>query len=917
MRNDQRKNRVKPLAILGLCFSLISITYIIIAQPRQKRKIKEPLTKKVTPTITPVSNTITDDVPFDTVKRIIKTSIGDTLKKNDSTIIVTDSLSLDNLSKDSLAAPIEYSADDSGVLDIPNKKFMLYGHANTKYQTLDLTAGTIVIDNKEHLMEAYGDLDSNGLAINRPLMKDGDMTTESDSIRFNTLTQRGLSKRSFVKQSEIYIQGARIKKISANAYYASQLRFTTCNLDDPHFDFRANKAKLINNKWAYTGLVYPEFEGVPVPIALPFGIFPLSQGRHSGFLPPAYSTTQYYGIGLEGLGYYKVLNEYVDATLKANIYSYGGYMANLITSYRKRYRFNGGVNFTYQHTKLNFKGDPDYNVNNTYSLAWFHSVDSKARPGTSFSANVNISSSKFNQLIANNPIANYTNQLSSSIQYSKTWGQGKYNLQTSATHSQNNQQHYYNISFPNINFNATTFFPFKKEERIGEERWYEKLGISYSGALTNQFAFYDTVDYKNSRSGSFLKHLLDTAQWGATHSIPITLSLPSLGPFQVSPGISYSERWFGQKILHNYNPSQKRLDTVLARGLYAARSLSTSLSFQTGIFGTFNFKKGNLVAIRHTIRPNISLNYTPDLSKGFYYDTPVDSTGQKVTFSSITGAAGNAPGPFGGLSFGINQQIEAKVRDKSDTSGKATKKIKLIDNISINSGYNFFADSNKLSDISIYIGTTLLNKINITASTSLVPYKQNKYGQRTKEYAWSGSNPKLGNINNASLSMSTSLQSNKKNDEKKKEEEKTHENNDYYNPEEDLRQQEYIRNHPAEFTDFNIPWTLSLGFTMSLSKAPTANYSGFTTTTTASLNLNGDFSLTPKWKMGGSGYVNAQNLKLEQFTMFITREMHCWQLSINVTPIGLYPFFNISINPKSGILRDLKINRTRSFQTVL
>ena len=918
MRTNRRKNRAKQLAQAGLTFSLLLITLIITAQPDQNRNFKKPLTKKPISKPVKVDNS-TREIIADSTRQIPFKNFTDTLQKNDSTIVVIDTFSLDKISKDSLESQIDYSAEDSGVLDIPGKKFYLYGKANAKYQTMDITAAIIEIDNQKQIAKAYGVRDSMGFTTGNPVMVDGEMSSESDSMFYNMKSQKGLTKKTLTKQGEMYVYAERIKKVSADEYFASKGRFTTCNLDTPHFAFRTNKMKLVNNKWAYSGLTYPEVEGIPIPVGIPFGIFPLSQGRHSGFLPPSFSATQYFGYGLEGLGYYKVLNEFFDITVRTNIYSYGGHMVNLVPTYRKRYRYNGALNLTYQHTRINFKGDPDFNASNTYSLSWNHSADSKARPGTSFGANVNISSSKFNQFIANNPIANFTNTLTSAIQYSKTWSQGKYNLQVSATHSQNNNLGLFNLSLPNLNFNATTFFPFKKEEQIGEEKWFEKLGVSYSGQLQNQLAFYDTIDYKTTRNKSLLKHLLDTAQWGAVHSIPITLSLPSLGAFQVSPGVSYTEKWFGQKNLRSWNPANKKVDTTVTKGFFSAREVSTSLSFQTGIFGTFNFNRGNLVAIRHTIRPNIGINYKPDLVKQFYYNVQVDTLGNKIRFSSFDGSpiGGFGEGRFGGMSFGINQQVEAKVKDKSDTSGKGTRKIRLIDNISINSGYNFFAqgDTNKLSDISIYMGTTLFDKINITASTSLVPYVLDKFGNRTRKYAWSGDKFKLGNINNGSLSISTSLQSKKKEEKKGEEEEK--QNNDYYNPDEDFRQQEYIRNHPAEFTDFSIPWTVSLAFSMNISKQPKPDYSGYTSTTSANLNLSGDFSLSPKWKLGGSGFVDARKLSLEQFSMFISREMHCWQLSINVTPVGLYPSFNISFNPKSGILRDLKINRTRTFQTIL
>jgi LPS-assembly protein len=913
MRSGKRKNKAKRFFLTALLFPfLLFITHIGTAQ----RGRNQVLTKRDT-TLPRLGDTTRLRNTSDSTRKRPSINSKDTTKR-DTTYTVIDSLTLKDFSRDSLDAPVSYAAEDSGVLDIPAKTFLLYGKASANYTTMNITAGVIELDNTKQLFRAYGVKDTAGRVVDRPKMVDGDMTTTSDSIAFNTRTKRGLSKSTFTQQGEMFVYAERIKKLTDNSFFASRARFTTCNLDTPHFAFRTRKMKIINNKWGYSGLTYPEFEGVPLPIGIPFGIYPLSRGRHSGLLAPTFTATQYYGLGLEGLGYYKVLNEYFDVTLRTNIYSYGGYMLNLVPTYRKRYRYNGGLNITYQKTQFNFRGDPDYTNTKTYSLAWYHSVDSKARPGTTFSSNVNISSSKFNRLQPTNSIANFTNQLTSSIQYSKQWGNGKYNLQTSAQHSQNNNTATYEISLPNLNFNVNTFYPFKKEERVGAEKWYEKLGISYSANALNRFNFSDTINYRSTRNQSLFQHILDTTQWGVTHNIPLTLSLPSLGPLTVSPSISYQEKWYGQKNLRTWNGSKQKVDTTITRSLFTAREVNMALGFQTALFGTFNVNRGNLVAIRHTIRPTVSLNYKPDLVKKYYYWSQVNADGDSIRFSSFDNSpvGGFSEGQFGGMSFGIIQQLQAKVKDKNDSTGKATKKISLIDNFSITSGYNFFADSNKLSDIAIYIGTTLFDKVNITASTSLTPYQLNKYGQRTAKFSWQSPDGfSLGSFNNASVSINTSLQSKKKEDDKKTQQQP--EDDVYYNPDEDLRQQEYIRNHPAEFTDFTIPWTLSMSFSFNLSKVPNANYTGFTTTTNASINLQGDFSLTPKWKLGGTSYLDIRTRKIQQFSMFISRDLHCWQMSINVTPVSLYPSFNISISPKSSILRDLKVNRTKSFQTVL
>jgi len=889
-----RENTANVLRCFLWFFPLLFITCYSFGQGQTNSSIRDSLTKRV---------------PADTIKKAPgKPTV--TARVKDSLVTKIDTFSLP-VSADSLDGPVNYEASDSGVLDIPGRTFFLYGKAHTTYKTLDLKAGRIEIDNASSTAKAYFERDSTGKVLDRPVLKDGDMESESDSMFYNFKTQRGLTKSTYTKQGEMFVFADRIKKIDAQSFYASMGRFTTCNLDTPHFAFKARKMKLVNNKWAYSGLAYPEFEGVPIPIGLPFGIYPLSQGRHSGLLAPQFTATESFGLGLEGLGYYKVLNDNFDVTVRSNIYSYGGYAINVSPSYRVRYKYNGGVRFNFQNTRINFKGDPDYVNTRTFNFSWNHSMDSKARPGTTFSANINFGSTKYNQFIPNNNQLNFTNQIASSIQYSKTWGDGKYNMSVTGNHSQNNQTGQYNVSLPNLNMTVNTFYPFQKKESVGTAKWYEKLGIGYSGQVLNQFSFFDSDSPYLKYN---LREIIDTMQWGAQHQIPISLALPALGPITISPSVSFSERWYGQQVLLSWNETRKKVDTTVTKGFYASREMSFGLGTQTAIFGTVNFgKEKRIQAIRHVIRPSISANYKPDFAKKDHYTVQIDSAKNTDRFSVYRGSVFSAfgEGQFGGLSFGVQNNLEMKVRDKKDTSAAATKKIRLLDNLSINSAYNFMADSLQLSPFSILMSTTLFEKINITGSTSVDPYQTDSIGRRINKFMWNAEQFKLGRFTSGSLSIGANFQSKKK--EETKDDNKEESNSDFITPDEQLRQQEYVRSNPAEFADFNVPWSLTVAYSLSFTQQRKADYSGFKTTTFSSLNLNGDFNLSPKWKMGGSMYYDLTTRKLQNLTMFLSRELHCWQLSINVVPVGLYRSFNISINPKSAILRDLKVNRTRFF----
>ncbi len=822
-----------------------------------------------------------------------------------------DTFSL-KISKDSLDAPVKYEAQDSAVVLVKDKKILLYGRTKTEYKDITVTAPKVEIDQQTQIVTAVNSKDSLGTVLERATFKQLDNAFSSDTIRFNFKTQQGLTTNTYTDQGDFLIIGEKAKKVNENTTFIKGARFTTCKLDEPHFAFRTNKMKVISEKLAVSGPTHPEFEGVPVPIYLPFGMFPLSQQRHSGLLPPQFATNEQMGLGLEGLGYYKVLNDYWDVKVYGNIYSYGSWSANVNPTYRKRYRYNGSFNLSVQNTRQNFKGDPDYFVNRSYNVTWGHSVDSRARPGVNFSANVNAGSTKYNSLIPNNPQENFRNQLYSSISYSKTWKGTPFNLTLNANHNQNNQTRLINVSLPDAGFTMSTIYPFQRKNFVGSQKWYEKLGIGYNGVFRNQFSFYD--------SAFSLKRLIDTLQWGAQHNIPITVSLPALfgGALIIAPSVSYSQVWIAQKSRIAWNPATLKRDTAITKGFFTDHSASFSLALNTAIFGTYQFKGGGrLQAIRHVIRPTFSINYKPDLSRKHFYTEKVDASGYEVRFSEYMGALfpGYGEGKTGSISFALDNNLEMKLRNKDTTGEQKDTKIRLIEGFGITSGYNFLADSMKLIPASLYFRTNLFEKVNISAGATLDPYKVDNRGRDINEYVWQGGKFKLGRITSGNISVSTNFKSKPKDPEKdaKRQKELNDALNDPQLQGDQQRLLEYMRQNPSEFVDFNIPWQVNLSYALSFYERFKEDYSGFEKEFSSNLQFNGSFSLTPKWNFSMNGYYDFDTKQLQQLTMSISREMHCWQMSINVAPVGLYRFFNITISPKASILQDLRINRTRSF----
>jgi len=865
--------------------------------------------------LTPQQDTVPQKNKDSLAKRL-PTNAADTLKRDsllkanalrDTMINIIDTFDL-KISKDSLDAPVEYEAEDSAVVLVKDKKVVLYGKAKTSYKDILLTAPEMELDQQTQILTAVNKVDSTGNLIDRAHFTQGETKFQSDTIRYNFKTQKGLTKNTHTLMDEVHLMGEDVKRIG-NVIYSRKGVITTCNFDDPHFGFRYEKIKLVTNKVAITGPIHPEFEGVPIPIYLPFGFFPMkSAKRHSGILAPTFTANEDFGLGLEGLGYYKVLNEYFDVTVRTNLYSYGGWTANIIPTYRKRYRYQGQMSFSIQNTKYNFKGDPDYIKNKSFSIMWSHSSDSRARPGTTFSANVNAGSTSYNKYIPNNPMRNFQNQLGSSITYSKTF-KGS-NLTISANHNQNNQLHLISLNLPDIAYTVNTVYPFQSENSVGNGKWYEKLGVSYNGNVRSQVSFYDTAFQ--------FKRLIDTLQWGGQHNFPITLSLPPIlgGKFIVSPNLSYENKWIAQKFRRSWNAALDKVDTSITKGFYVDHKASFGIGINTALYGTFDFKGASKTAIRHVIRPTMSINYSPSFSKQHFYETQTDTTGRKIRFSEFEGSMYGFYGDqdFGGLSFGVDNNLEMRRKPKKDTTLE-WKKIRLLDGFGFNGGYNFIADSFKLSNISFYLRSTLFEKISITASTNLNPYQVDSNGFAVNKYAWDGGKFKLGRFTSGNLSMSTTFQS-KPRDEKKAQERKQKEQqllNDPLLGTDAQSQLDYIRRNPADFVDFNIPWSLNLGLSVFFNEKLKADYSGFEKEFSSNLTFSGSFSLTPKWNFSVNGYYDFDTKNLQTFTMSISREMHCWQMSINVTPVGPFRYFNITINPKSGLLQDLKINRTRYF----
>lgn len=856
----------------------------------------------------------------DTTKKI--TQPADSLLV-DSAVIAVDSLMADSLAEDStdsvskqdleerlgirlspdaLPAEVKTEAADSAVLDMRNNIFYLYGKAKVNYEDMELNAGKIIYDQGNNMVTAAPSSDSVVKLKDRPNFAQGQEKFTYDSLQYNFKSKRAIVRNPKTQYGNGYVFSEQVKRNPDQSIYGYKNLYTTCALDTPHFGIVAKKIKVVPGRVVASGPANIVIEQVPTPLFLPFGLFPVSKGQRSGFLLPTYSIEGERGVGLLNGGYYFSLSKYADLETRVSIYSKGSWQASSRASYAKRYKYNGGLAFTYAYDKTGEDFEPDAVIRRNFNVKWLHNTDPKARPGSQFNASVNAGSSSFNSNNTYDAAQILNNQYRSDITYSKAWAGKPYSLSVAARHSQEASTGQVNVSLPEAAFFVNPVNVFKGKNGTGT-RWYEKITAGYNITAQNQLNFTDSLF-------SFDKLQFADFNNAVKHNIPIAATYNIFRFVNMSLSAGYNEYWYSKQTFRAYDYTGDTVAQTINRGFYAARDYNAGMNFSTRIYGLKMFKKGKLMGIRHELRPNASINYTPDFAKdpyNFGYRTILDPNAQPVYVSPYEGSLLGAPGQLGnyssvvGLRFDNNLQI--KVRSDKDTTG--FKNIKLIDNFSIGSGYNLAADSFNWQPITLNLTTLLFNLVNITANATYDPYAfDTTLGRRINETLYSRGTG-IARFTNAFISMSTQLKPRTRED-----------NNPKRNTEEYQRLMMYGINDV--YYDFNVPWNLGISYTLNVSKE--FNLTSRRDTVKLSnhnVTLNGDFNLTPRWKIVASTSYNFTEKKIQLSQIRIVRDMHCWEMELSVVPFGERRFYNFTLHVKASELQDLKLMRRRDYRDAI
>lgn len=834
------------------------------------------------------------------------TIVGDTII---STSVSGDTVINENEQRTRIESKVERFAVDSIVQDIAGRKVYLFGEAVVNYEDITLKANYIEVDLNTNTVFASGTEDSTGNHIGLPEFTQGEQTFKSNTMTYNFDTKKGIITRVVTEDGNGFLHGQKVKKLDDNTVNILRGTYTTCNHEEhPHFGFRFKKSRVIPDSKIITGPAYMEIEEMPTPIGLPFGFFPNKSGQTSGIVIPTFGEYSSRGFYLEDGGYYWAINEYMDLKILGDIYSRGGWGIKPTYRYKKRYKYSGNLNFGYAENVVGTKGTDDYSKSTDFKIRWSHRQDPKARPNSTFSANVNIVSSNYVKYNVVSTQDYLSNEFQSSIAYQKNWG-GKYFLTLNGSHRQNTKTHKVDVSLPELTFTVNRFYPLRKKTGGSKKKFYEDLSVSYTLNAKNTISTYDSVLFDQAT-------IENNMQSGAIHKIPITLPLKVLKYFTLSNSINITDRMYSKSITREWDNDTTIIgsDTIFPGvvtdtipGFRHAFDYNFSSNLSTKLFGMVSFKKGPVRAIRHVLTPNISFSYTPDFGseKHGYYGTYIDGDGNEIKYSHFEGSLFGSPpsAKSGRIGFSLGNNLEIKVPSKKDTV-TGLRKIKLIESFSISGNYDLSKDSLNMSMITMSGRTTLWKNFNIQYGSVWDPYATDSAGNRINRFEWDV-NRRLLRLDQTTWRLSFGFKLGDT-DFKKKEKPKGATDAEI----------DAINANPDEFVDWNIPWSINVNYNFTYTN--NLDYINFIKvpqeTIIQTMSFSGQINITPKWKFTFNSGWDFESNKLSYTNVNLYRDLHCWEMRFSWTPLGARQSWNFSINVKASILQDLKLNKKKDFR---
>lgn len=841
-----------------------------------------------------------------------------------------DTVAADTAKKEPLDAPVVYEASDS-IVFLKGGFAHLYGNGKVNYQNIELTSQLISMNMDSSTVYARGVPDSTGVDQGTPVFKDGDTPYESKIMRYNFKTKKGFINTITTQQGEGYVTSSEAKKGPDNEIYMRHGKYTTCdNHEHPHFYLKLSMAKVRPKKDVVFGPAQLVVEDVPLPIAVPFGFFPFSSSYSSGFIMPTYGDEMNRGFYLRDGGYYFAISDQMDLKLLGEIYTKGSWGLSAASTYNKRYKFSGSFNASYLVTKTGEKNMPDYTVSKDFRIQWSHRQDAKANPNSTFSASVNFATSSYDRSSLStlyDPSSYSNNTKASSISYSRNFPSIGLNISSTFNITQNTQDSSLNMTLPDLNIALNRFYPFKRKKAVGDERWYEKISVQYTGSLTNSVNTTDNLLFKTPFS---------KWQTGMKHYIPVEANFTLFKYINITPSFNYTERWYTRKVMQHYDERLGEAVKDTVNGFNRVYDYNMALSMNTKLYGMYKplFWKKKDITIRHVLTPSVSYTYTPDFGKARfgYYDTYTytDENGEvrMVEYSPYEGSPYNYPGKgvSQNVSFNLKNNLEMKMASDKDSTGY--KKISLIDDLGAQLSYDIA--QKKWSNLSLNLRMKLTKSytFNMNASFATYAYKFDENGNVVTSDRTEWSYGRFGRFEGYSGSFSYTLNNDtfkklfgKKDDSSGKDKDKdgkeggeSEDGNEEEMPDNNnnsnsstTRKTESASVDSDGYLAFKLPWSLSLSYSYSIredrSKDINIKTMRYPYSLTHSLNISGNMKIGSRWNINYSSGYDFTSKEMSMTTVNISRDLHCFNMSCGLV-FGPFTSYNFSIRANSSMLTD-------------
>lgn len=834
-----------------------------------------------------------------------------------------------------LDAQVVFSSKDSLIL-VRRDSAMMYGSSNVQYGDIKLDADNIDMDLRLNNVFAVGTTDSVGNVIGKPIFTESGTDYEAETMEYNFKSKKGFITNVVTQQGEGYLTGGQTKKGEGEDYYMKSGRYTTCDDHEcPHFYFQLTKAKVRPGKNVVVGPAYMVLAGLPLPLAVPFGFFPFTDSYSSGVIVPTFGDDYQRGFYLSDGGYYFALSDNADLALTGEIYTKGSWGVRAQSSYVKRYKYSGSFNISYLKSIYGEKGQPDYSKQTNFQVLWSHTQDSKANPNMSLSASVNFTTSGYtrNNLGSYYSSAFTENTKSSTVNMTYRFPQSKWSLSTTMSLSQRTQDSTLSISFPNVTVTMSQTYPFKRKKAAGDERWYEKIKLSYSGQFQNSLTAKQNEFFKKS--------LIKDWRNGMRHSVPISATFNAFKYINITPQINLTDRMYTTKVRRNWDEVRGVEVADTTYSFYNVWDFTAALSVDTKVYGFFKplpFLGDKVKMIRHVLTPTVSFSASPDFSSPFfgYYGSYMrpqsDGTRQLYKYSMFPNSLYGVPGEgkTGSVSVSLANNLEMKVKTDNDSIGE--KKISLIENLTLSQSYNFAADSLRFSDLSTSMLLRLTKgfNLNLSATWDVYTYALNSYGNPVRVNKLRISQGKgYGRLRSTGTSFSYTFNNDTfrnlfgKNKDKDKDKNKDKNNNreeDDNWGEADVgsrrnRNQQETRDELGSdgYMKWECPWSLSVNYSINLGYGSfNKKKMEYDTRITQNLSFSGNIRPTKGWNFSFSASYNFDTHKIAYMNCNISRDLHCFTMTGSFVPVGPYKSYNFHIAVKSSLLSDFKYDKRSS-----